>query len=52
MTMRWRDAALFSLRSYSHRHQTRLIERQQFLAEELKVVVAATVTVHGLSGSP
>jgi hypothetical protein len=40
--MQWRDAVLASLRSYSARHQSRVVERQQFIAEELGDIAAAT----------
>jgi hypothetical protein len=43
--VRWRDAVLLSLRSFCNRHQTRAIERQAFLAEELDIIAAATGTV-------
>lgn len=39
--MNWRDAVLASFRSFSLRHGTRSVDRQQFLSEELPVIVAA-----------
>ncbi len=40
--MQWRDAVLNSLRSFSIRNKTRSVERQQFIAEELPVIIGAT----------
>jgi hypothetical protein len=40
--MRWRDAVLFSLRSFRQRHGTRMIARQDFIAEELPRIISAT----------
>jgi hypothetical protein len=42
--MQWREAVIDSLRSYSARHTTRSIERQQFIAEELPVITTATAS--------
>jgi hypothetical protein len=46
--MQWRDAVLASLHSYCARHTTRVIERQQFISEELPVITEATDS-HGLT---
>lgn len=43
--MKWRDAVLISLRSFCARHQTRAVERQAFLTEELATIAAATGTI-------
>lgn len=43
--MQWRDAVLDSLRSYSERHNTRIVERQSFIAHELSTITAATNSV-------
>jgi hypothetical protein len=40
----WKDAVLSSLKSYSARHATRVIERQAFIDEELASIVSATGT--------
>ena len=40
--MNWRDAVLASLRGFSQRHRSPVIERQPFLDEELAVIVSAT----------
>jgi HNH endonuclease len=40
--MQWREAVLSSLHSYCVRHNTRSIERQQFIEEELPVIVNMT----------
>lgn len=40
--MNWRDAVLFSLRSFRQRHGTRMIARQEFISEELPHVISAT----------
>ncbi len=42
--MQWRDAVLASLHSYCGRHSTRVVERQQFLGEELPVIISTTVS--------
>ena len=39
--MQWRDAVLASLHSYCVRHSTRVVERQQFISEQLPVIVTA-----------
>lgn len=38
----WRTAVLAALNRFASRHATRLVDRQQFLAEELKAVTKAT----------
>lgn len=43
--MRWRDAVLDSLRAYHIRHGSRMIPRQQFIAEELTAIAAAVGSV-------
>ena len=40
--MKWRDAVLTSLKAYTQRHATRIIQRQDFIAEELDAIVSAT----------
>lgn len=40
--MNWRDAVLASLRNFSQRHRSPVIERQPFLDEELARIVATT----------
>jgi hypothetical protein len=42
VAVRWRDAVLTALRSFSTRHRTRAVERQPFLAEELAGIVNVT----------
>ena len=38
----WRRAVLVALNRFASRHATRLVDRQQFLAEELKAITKAT----------
>jgi hypothetical protein len=40
--MQWRDAVLAALRRYSDRRHTKIIERQQFIAEELPAIIDVT----------
>lgn len=40
--MSWRETVLTSLHAHSARHQTRVVERQQFISEEMSVIVAGT----------
>lgn len=40
--MGWRDAVLFSLTAFSKRHGTRMIGRQEFIAEELPRIILQT----------
>jgi hypothetical protein len=40
--MSWRDAVLAALHRFSDRHATRVIGRQEFLAEELERIIGDT----------
>lgn len=40
--MQWRDAVLSSLKSYSQRRATHIIQRQPFIAEEMDVIASVT----------
>ena len=42
--MKWSEAVLSSLKAYCDRHDTRVIERQAFIAEEMKHIALATRT--------
>ena len=45
--MHWREAVLFSLRSFQQRHGTRMIARQDLITEELPAILTATGSTGG-----